>query len=131
MTGMTEDETLELLLSQSKVERSKENAATGKSIMRRLGYLPLGIDQAGADISVRRLLLALFPKHFDEQREAVMKHTRLLWEYGLRQSQSKDTDTRLSVFTTWDMSFQQVGANDAERGSIHHFPGLAEYYDIT
>jgi hypothetical protein len=131
LTGMTEDEALELLLTQAKVEQREENAATGKSIVQRLGYLPLAIDQAGAYISVRRLRLAHFPKHFDEQWEAVMKHTPMLWEYGRRQEQTKDTDTRLSVFTTWDMSFQQVGADDAERESIHHFLSLATYYDNT
>ena len=47
VTRMTENEGLDLLLRQSRQERNDDNAAEGKKIVQKLGYLPLAIDQAG------------------------------------------------------------------------------------
>ena len=110
ITQMTEDESLELLLHQSKHERSYKNIAEGKKIVKKLGYLPLAMDQAGAYISTRNLPFQLFARHYDERREVVFKHTLLLWEYRKRLGDDKDK-TLLSVFTTWELSFQQIGKN--------------------
>jgi hypothetical protein len=62
---MTENEGLELLLRQSKLKSNDGNAAEGRKVIRKLGYLPLAIDQAGAYISTRKLPLQLFAKHYD------------------------------------------------------------------
>ena len=41
---MTEDESLELVLRQSKQERNDKNIVEGRMIVQKLGYLPLAID---------------------------------------------------------------------------------------
>jgi hypothetical protein len=111
LTHMTEDEGLELLLRQSGLERNDNNNAEGIKIVKTLGYLPLAIDQAGAYISARKLPLSLFTRHYNERKEAVLKHTPTLWEYRRKLSDDKD-ETLLSVFTTWELSFQQISMND-------------------
>jgi len=130
VTQMTEDEGLELLLLQSKRERNDENAKEGRKIVQKLGYLPLAIDHAGAYINARELPLGLFPKHYDERKEFILKHTPSLWEYRRKLGEDK-SDTLLSVFTTWELSFQQIGKNEDERTMIGHFLTLSAFFDTT
>ncbi|KAI9776252.1 MAG: hypothetical protein M1839_000486 [Geoglossum umbratile] len=127
---MAENEGLELLLRQSKLESNDGNAAEGRKVIRKLGYLPLAIDQAGAYISARKLPLQLFAKHYNERKEFVLKHTPSLWEYRRRLGEDKD-ETLLSVFTTWELSFQQIGKNEDERAIIGHFLTLSAFFDAT
>ncbi|KAH0538196.1 hypothetical protein FGG08_005212 [Glutinoglossum americanum] len=130
ITGMAEDEGLELLLRQSKLERNNGNAIEGRKIIQKLGYLPLAIDQAGAYISARKLPLRLFEKHYNERKETVLRHTPLLWEYRRRLGGDKD-EAILSVFTTWELSFQQIGKNENERTMIGHFLTLSAFLDAS
>ena len=81
LTQMTEEEGVELLFRQSNEEENEYNKAEGAKIVKMLGYLPLAIDQAGAYISARSLHLSLFVKHYNERKEAVLKHTLKLWKY--------------------------------------------------
>ncbi|KAI9861251.1 MAG: hypothetical protein M1813_005424 [Trichoglossum hirsutum] len=130
VTQMTEDEGLEILLHQSKRERNDDDTKEGKEIVRKLGYLPLAIDQAGAYINARKLPPRIFTKHYDERKEAVLKHTPSPWEYRRRVSEGKD-ETLLNVFTTWELSFQQIGKNEDERTMIGHFLTLSAFFDAT
>ncbi len=130
VTRMSEPEALELILLQSKAERNDSNERTAAQIVRRLGYLPLAIDQAAAYISSRRLPLEQFFTHYDERREIVLQHTPELWEYRRRLVDDKD-ETKLSVFTTWDLSFKQLRRSEREREFIGHFLTVATFYDVT
>jgi tetratricopeptide (TPR) repeat protein len=127
---MTEDEGLELLLRQSKLERNDDNSIEGKEIVEKLGYLPLAIDQAGAYISTRKLPLRLFTKHYNERKEAVLKYTPSLWEYWKRLGEDED-ETLLSVFTTWELSFQQISKSEDKQTMISHFLTLSAFFDTT
>ncbi|KAH0536108.1 hypothetical protein FGG08_006994 [Glutinoglossum americanum] len=130
VTQMTEEEGTELLLRQSRLERNSDNTIDGRKIVRKLGYLPLAIDQAGAYINARELPLWRFIKHYDERKEVVLKHTPLLWEYRKRLGEDKD-EMSLNVFTTWELSFRQVGKNEDERAMICHFLTLSAFFDAT
>ncbi|KAI9863316.1 MAG: hypothetical protein M1813_003758 [Trichoglossum hirsutum] len=130
VTQMTEDEGLELLLRQSELGVNRDNTVEGKKIIKKLGCLPLAIDQAGAYIATRKLPLQLFAKHYGERKEAVLKHTPSLWEYRRRLGEDKD-QTLLSVFTTWELSFQQIGKDENERAMIGHFLSLSAFFDVT
>jgi hypothetical protein len=66
---LTEEEGLELLLRQSKHEKTQENITDGKKIVHMLGCLALAIDQAAAFISAQRLTLLLFPKWYQKQKK--------------------------------------------------------------
>jgi tetratricopeptide (TPR) repeat protein len=130
ITQMTIEEGLELLLRRSKLQRNSGNTVEGKKIIQKLAYLPLAIDQAGAYIAARVIPLQLFVKHYDERKEVVLKHTPLLWEYRRRLDEGKD-ETLLSVFTTWELSFQQVGKYEEERIMICRFLTLSAFFDAT
>jgi tetratricopeptide (TPR) repeat protein len=130
LTQMTEDGSLELLLRQSKCERTDENNAEGMKIVKRLGYLPLAIDQAGAYISQRKLPLSRFIKHYEDRKEYVLKNTPLLWEYRRKIDGDKE-ETLLSVFTTWELSFQQIHKSDDERILISHFLTLSAFLNAS
>ena len=130
LSQMTEDESLELLLRQSKYERTDENNAEGMKIVKRLGYLPLAIDQAGAYISQRKLPLSRFIKHYEDRKEFVLKHTPALWEYRRKIDNDKE-ERLLSVFTTWELSFQQIHKSDDERILIGHFLTLSAFLNAS
>jgi tetratricopeptide (TPR) repeat protein len=127
---MTEDEALELLLRQTKTEKNDSNIQAGQAIVRRLGYLPLAIDQAGAYISARKLPLDCFLQQFHERRAAVLQHTPSLWEYRRRLADGTD-ETPLSVFTTWELSFRHLPRNDTDRGHLRRFLAVAAHFDIN
>ncbi|KAI9759277.1 MAG: hypothetical protein M1840_003498 [Geoglossum simile] len=127
-TRMTEDEGLELLLRQPKLAKNDDNIIEGKKIIQKLSYLPLAIDQAAAYINTRKLPLPLFAKHYDERKELVLKHTPPLWEYRKRLGKDKD-ETLLSVFTTWELTFQQIGKSENERMMVSHFLTLSAFFD--
>jgi hypothetical protein len=65
ITDMTEEEVVELLLRQSKAERTNDSARIGETVVH-LGYLPLACDQASPDISIRNLPLDLFLTHCEQ-----------------------------------------------------------------
>ena len=125
---MSEDEGLDLLLRRSGLDTDPGSAPEGRNIVQRLGYLPLAIDQAGAYISSRKLGLQHFMDHFHERREAVLNHIPELWEYKKRLGDAID-DSALSVFTTWEMSFQQVGIDDTEKYKKTHFLTISAFLD--
>ncbi|CAM6086197.1 unnamed protein product [Calypogeia fissa] len=107
LAKMTEQESLELLFRRSENELTDENTETAKSIVAKLEFLPLAIDQAGAFISAQKLPLTLFLEHFDSQKEEILKYTPSLTEY--RRTLGDDgKETALNVFTTWELSFQQI-----------------------
>jgi tetratricopeptide (TPR) repeat protein/adenylate kinase family enzyme len=121
---MSEDEGLELLFGQTHCDRSERSTQTGKEIITRLGNLALAIDQAGAYISVRNLPLNLFLDHYNNRRQKVLQETpSSLWEYRRRLSPS-EAETSLSVFTTWEMSFEQINDKTEE-----HLLILSAFFD--
>ncbi|CAM6129976.1 unnamed protein product [Calypogeia fissa] len=104
---MTEQESLELLFHRSENELTGQNMEIGKSIVAKLQFLPLAIDQAGAFISAQKLPLTLFLERFELQKEEILKYTPSLTEY--RRILSDDgKEIALNVFTTWELSFQQI-----------------------
>ncbi len=95
-----------LLLSQR--SRTKDlNDVDAKEIVGRLGYHPLAIAQAGAYIKRRGLQLCEFMKVYKEQRQAILTNTPPLSQYR-RKLGNAEKETSLNVFTTWELSFQQL-----------------------
>jgi tetratricopeptide (TPR) repeat protein len=127
VSGMHEEEALELLLRRTSLKRTSENERYAAIIVRRFGHLPLAIDQAGSYIRKQRLPLCDFTEHYNQQRRNVLNCTPLLWEYRKRLS-GEEGESRLSVFTTWDLAFQQLEARKKSKemklimlaGFLHH-----------
>jgi hypothetical protein len=113
MTGMMEHEALELLLRQSKSEKTNSAIRAGEEIVHKLGFLPLAIDQAGAYISSLKLPLDRFLQQYHKRHAVVLKHTPTLWQYRRKLGDGND-ETLLSVFTTWELSFEHLRRSDAD-----------------
>ncbi|KAI9869902.1 MAG: hypothetical protein M1830_004948, partial [Pleopsidium flavum] len=107
VTSMLESEALELLYCRSRYETSEANDAEGKRIVRRLGYLALAIDQAGAYISARTMDFQSFMDHYNNRRKEVLNETPDLWDYRRRKNET-EAEQSLSVATTWELSFEQI-----------------------
>ncbi|KAI9871969.1 MAG: hypothetical protein M1830_002210 [Pleopsidium flavum] len=129
--SLTEDEGLHLLLHRSQHDWTDDSIAEGRVIVRQLGCLAVAIDQAAAYITFRQLPLTHFGDHYNKHREEVLRHTpESLWEYR-RQMGEAEKEVSLSVFTTWEMSFQQTPRDHNEKKSIDHFLTLSAFLDTA
>jgi tetratricopeptide (TPR) repeat protein len=66
----------------------------------------------------------------DHRKEKVLSHVPDLWNYR-RQLGDQDEEISLSAFTTWEMSFQQIEANQKQPTHIGHFLTLAAFLANT
>ena len=113
--GLEESAAILLLSQQS--QTNDFDIEDAKEIVERLGYHPLAITQAGAYIKRRGLQLCDFMKVYKKQREAILTNTPPLSLYR-RKLGNDEKETSLNVFTTWELSFQQLqsqaSANNVE-----------------
>ena len=128
VSSMSESEGLELLLRRSGNNKNDDNSVVGKDIVRRLGYLALAIDQAGAYITARSLSLNLYIDHYNNRREKVLKETPAVWDYT-RKLGNTETEISLSAFTTWEMSFEQIGGDDNSKRCGEHLLTISAFFD--
>ncbi|KAI2621172.1 hypothetical protein GGR54DRAFT_639301 [Hypoxylon sp. NC1633] len=109
ISGMTEEEARELLFKQLDATEDDTNRMTATDIVKRLGYLPLAIDQAGAYMKAEGIPLTDFLGHYDLSAIDILKSTPTLWEY--KEPNPSDDEAKTSdgmaktVFTTWNLSF--------------------------
>ena len=101
---------MELLLLQSRHERTEETVENARRIVETLGGLALAIDQAATYIRAGDMPLKSFAEVFANRRSAILKHTPTHWEYS--KTRLEERDKPLSVFTTWEMSFEQLEVTD-------------------
>ena len=127
VTAMSVDEGIELLLSQSGLENNPENVEDARSIVDKLAGLALAIDQAATYIGSRHLPLKAFNDVYARRSSAILQHTPSQWEY--RKVGSDETEKPLSVFTTWEMSFEELDATAEQRESIIHLLTLSAFID--
>ena len=126
--AMTSEEGIELLLLlQSGYERTEVNIEDARQIVENLGGLALAIDQAATYIGARHVPLKSFPEVFAKRRLAILKHTPTHWEYS--KTRLEDRDQPLSVFTTWEMSFEQLRVTEEEREWLAHLLTLGAFVD--
>src|SRR5260221_232550 len=105
---MEKEEGLQLLLRSSTVDTDEMDCA--EEILSLLGNLPLGIDQARAYISKRRLGLRAFVTEYERRKRSVMQETPRFWQYR-RMLPGKD-ETHLNLLTTWEMSLPLLGVGE-------------------
>ncbi|KAI1386773.1 uncharacterized protein F4822DRAFT_411176 [Hypoxylon trugodes] len=108
ISGMTEDEAVKLLFKQLDTTEDETNRPIAAEIVRRLGYLPLAVDQAGAYIKTEGLPLANFLDHYERSAKDILGSVPTLWEYtesAPSQDGKETTDIAKTVFTTWNLSF--------------------------
>ena len=129
VSGMTDDEGVDLLVRQSRCIPSEENLVAAWQIAQSLGNLPLAIDQAGAYIAARHLSLQDFPRHLQKRKEKVLKETPpLQWEYPKSHGDLK-LQTSLSVFTTYELSLECLTGDEEDKKAKLHFLTLSAFLD--
>jgi tetratricopeptide (TPR) repeat protein len=109
INGMENDEAEELLLRRAGSSKTPENKAQARHIVKRLGYHPLAIDQAGAYIKRRsKLPLHEFLDHFLAREKVILTTIHGTTPEYTRRLNRQEKETALSVFTSWELSFQQL-----------------------
>ena len=126
VSGMNDSESLSLLLQR--VPLNEEEKIHGREIASALGHLALALDQAGAYIRARNLKLKDFIPHYNKRKEVILREIPDEWEYR-RVLQDAERETSLSVFTTWELSFEQISGDSEEKESKDHFLTLAAFFD--
>ena len=107
VSGLEESAAVALLVQQS--QTNEVISSDAKKIVERLGYHPLAISQAGAYIRKRKLPLSWFMDHYKHRRKIILESTPRLSYYRKRLGNTEE-ETSLSVFTTWELSFKQLGS---------------------
>lgn len=112
LPGLPRDDACDLLIRQSRVGNaaSRNDAYT---IVDRLGYHTLAITQAGSYIQTQKIQLSQFIDNYNRQREAILKETPRMSQYRRKIGEAAD-ETALNVFTTWELSYQQLEKLDDE-----------------
>jgi tetratricopeptide (TPR) repeat protein len=128
--GLAEKEALSLLFKQSMVEETESQTQHGKVIVKRLGYHPLAITQAGSYISQQRIDLSEFMDHYNRRRLAILSQTPQMSPYRRKLSDA-DKETALNVFTTWELSFQQLEATEWGNKRIGDILTLFAFFDCN
>ena len=129
---MSTEEGVRLLLrGYSDNEIQQWHKDTASKIINRLGKLALAIDQAASYIKYKRMPLDRledFLTTFEAQRCQILSHTpKKFWEYRKMQIQGKAE--HISAFTTWEMSFQQLGSGDETwKKDAAHFLTLSAFF---
>ncbi|KAI9684109.1 MAG: hypothetical protein M1829_003379 [Trizodia sp. TS-e1964] len=113
--GLPEKDALDLLFRQSLTKVLDPDITHGKNIVERLGYHPLAITQAAAYINRRKIPLKDFMGHYNRRRKIILEHTPQISQYRRRLNDS-DKETSLNVFTTWELSFQQLETTQTQGG---------------
>ena len=124
--GLEEDAAILLLTQRSQTKDFESKDA--KEIVARLAYHPLAITQAGAYIKKVGLRLSDFMKHYKEKREKILKNTPPLSEYRKKLGNNEE-ETSLNVFTTWELSFQQLESKASESNSKVKLLTLFAFFD--
>lgn len=130
VTAMNEDDSIDLLFSQTVEARNDNSVNHAKKIVHKLGFLALAIDQAAAYIGCRRLPMAMFLQDFEDRKELILRHTPDLWEYR-KKLNGAEVETALSAFTTWELSVQQIGDDALERAYVTHMLTLFAFLNHT
>ena len=123
---MTENESFELLLQRRQL--NEDESIHGRKIVSTLGHLALAIDQAGAYIRARSLDLKEFIQHYHDRKEVILQEIPEEWEYS-RTIDDEQKETRLRIFTTWELSFKQISGQEREVKRKEHFLTLAAFFD--
>jgi hypothetical protein len=110
---MVEKEALQLLLGPSGL---RTDDAAAKEVLRRLGYLPLAIDQAGAYILKRGLHPKSFLDEFERRKDGIMKETPSYWLY--RSTLPDQDKAPLSLLTTWEMSLSLLSMDEEHTATL-------------
>jgi len=126
LPGLDKEAALALLIEQSEIkDPSSQDAET---IVERLGYHALALTQAGAYIRKREITLSKFLNDYKCRRELILKNTPQLSQYRKKLGDA-EKETSLNVFTTWELSFQQLQSHSTEESLEIRILTLFAFFD--
>lgn len=133
--AMSGSEGVNLLLRRSNAVDIQQYFPIASNIVKRLGGLPLAIDQAAAYIQYQHLPLdhlGEFLTSYETKSQTILSHIPAnSWEYRLTHGHGKEEQNRaLSAFTTWEMSLEQLSTqNSFCFDDMTHFLSLSAYFN--
>lgn len=136
LTGLDEPEAVNLLVERAQVQPTEKNLADSKKVVELLGYLPLAIDQSAAYIRSRRISLKEFISHYKKRKDRVIAYKPPISDYlkiiGDDPQDSSEPEP-LSVWTSWEMSFDQLSNSNLglDVESICHFLTSLAFFSNT
>ena len=128
LQGLPEKDSLDILFKQSQVKATESNLQHGKFIVERLGYHPLAITQAASYIKLRKIGLNNFMDHYNRRRKDILQQTPQMSQYR-RKLSDEARETSVNVFTTWELSFQQLQETDGEGKEKENLMTLFAFFD--
>lgn len=96
-----------LLLLSAQLPEDKANEELARDIVRKLGFLPLAIDQAGAYIHMAPCPLDRYLILFDEQKEALLRNPKF---------KGGDEQRHLAVYACFNISYRAIQVCADQRG---------------
>ncbi|KAF8448488.1 hypothetical protein BDZ91DRAFT_112651 [Kalaharituber pfeilii] len=122
---MSNSEAEELLLKSAKLdleklpldEREREKQAIS-TIVHKLGYLPLAIEQAGAYIHIRQYSFSRYLREYNTNITSLLSKK---WKIGKRDR---------SVFAAWELSFNAIQNQNPEAAELLLLCGFLDNNDI-
>jgi tetratricopeptide (TPR) repeat protein len=125
--GLQSVDAVNLLLRQSQVLSFDKNTQQCQLIAARLGNQAFAIAQAGTYIWKRRIPLEKFLDHYDRRKISILQETPSMSQYR-KSLNDAEKETCLNVFVTWELSFQQLVA-DEEDDTKAHILTLLAFFD--
>ena len=125
LQGLDKSTAVELLTLPNSNAESETDAL---AIVERLGYHPLAITQASSYIRQRRIKSKDFMDHYDRRKELILRNTPQLSQYR-RKLGGSETETSLNVFTTWELSYQQLQSRTGESAVVLKLLTLLSFFD--
>ncbi|KAL8704095.1 MAG: hypothetical protein Q9201_002729 [Fulgogasparrea decipioides] len=129
---MAEQESVNLLLGVAGLDGNASSKSHCRAIVRRLGYMPLAIDQAGSFIRQKQGLLPLedFLAYYEQQTKKILSTTPTVWEY-LESTAGEQRERSKSVFTTWELAFLSIRPSTATGAMRAAFVNLLGFFNNT
>lgn len=105
--GLSTANALDLFFKQIRATRTAITTPEAALIVERLGYHPLAITQAGSYIRIQEIEVEDFIAHYVRQRRVILEQTPQMTMYRKKLGKT-EKDTAMNVFTTSELSFQQL-----------------------
>jgi tetratricopeptide (TPR) repeat protein len=126
LSGLADTAAVDLLEHHSQARETNGNF--GEEIVERLGYHPLAITQAGTYIRKGGIPLGEFLDIYKQEKAEILTNTPQLSQYR-RKLGDAENEISLNVFTTWQLSFQQLLSHVSEDSVAVKLLRLLAFFD--
>ncbi|TEY75196.1 hypothetical protein BOTCAL_0064g00290 [Botryotinia calthae] len=129
IVDLLEEEAMNLLFHRTNKERAHANIEDARKICCHFSCLALAVDQVAAYIKSTGIDLRLFIEHFNNQKENVMAWSPPLKDYKKLDPAAPDQEIALTVFTTWELSYNRISGFKEIIEAKKHFLLVSSSFD--